>query len=824
MVTNANGCIDSLAGGKQITVNAAPVASFTAATACMGSPTQFTDASTPPTPATIAAWAWNFGDPASGTNNTSTLQNPTHIYNAPGTYNVLLTVTNSNQCPKDTIIEVIVNPRPQAMFDYSAACVNDSTQFTDLSIAPGSQVSEWLWSFGCITGTCTSTIQNPKYAYTTPGTYQVKLVVTNLDGCKDSVTIAVVARPTPVAAFTSSAYYCPAGKVDFQDLSTAPSSAIAERLWTFEPGYTSNAPNPSHTFPVTNMNYAVSLIVTDTYGCMDTIVDSVFVKPGFVFSYSNDTVCQGLPTHFTPLNQTPGDSLYSVTWNFGDPASGPNNNSQLYNPSHIFTLPGSYIVKMKAYNTDNCVDSVFKEVRVYKTPEPLFSYISTPCDSTLHFSDSTIVNGSGWIANWTWRWGDGGSTVLNSPPIISGDTAHKYMTPGIYPVTLVMTSNHGCVDSITRNVQRFPCISTGFTYNDTLCARNKIAFTDNSLPVNLINQWTWSWDDGTPDTSYTVHNSPITHTFADSGTYHVKVKISALVDGTTISDSATSVVKVRPTPIPFFSNVPVCLNQKSLFRDTSKTFGVGVSKWAWTFGSKPTDTSTFKNPTHTYDTAGIYDVRLIVTNKYGCKDSLTKPNRIYGLPEAHYTNTIACVGDPTFFTDKSIVSDTTLSRWRWIFNYPVNLRDSSNLQDPDHRYPTDSTYTVRMIVRDHYGCLDTIDSTVKVNITPLSSFTATNGYNGKQGQVKLNNLTTGADTYKWDFGNGKTSTETDPVALFTEDGTYTIKLISLNEFNCTDTTYYTYELLFKGLYVPNAFSPSGTNLGVRLFQPVGVNL
>jgi len=46
----------------------------------------------------------------------------------------------------------------------------------------------------------------------------------------------------------------------------------------------------------------------------------------------------------------------------------------------------------------------------------------------------------------------------------------------------------------------------------------------------------------------------------------------------------------------------------------------------------------------------------------------------------------------------------------------------------------------------------------------------------------------------------------------------------VNQFDCADTTYYKYELLFKGLYVPNAFSPTGTNLGVRLFQPVGINL
>jgi gliding motility-associated-like protein len=88
----------------------------------------------------------------------------------------------------------------------------------------------------------------------------------------------------------------------------------------------------------------------------------------------------------------------------------------------------------------------------------------------------------------------------------------------------------------------------------------------------------------------------------------------------------------------------------------------------------------------------------------------------------------------------------------------------------------------------------------------------------------LNNLSTGATTYEWEFGNGSSSTDENPVATYTMDGTYVIMLISSNQFNCTDTTYYKYEVLFKGLYVPNAFSPTNSNLAVRLFKPVGINL
>ena len=822
IVTNANGCRDTTF--KVIAINDAPFAVFTADTSCMTSPTQFTDASTIQS-GTITTWTWNFGDPASGPDNTSTLQNPVHTYNTQGTYPVTLSVTSNQSCVKDTTIQVTVNPKPTANFVYTPACVGDSTQFTDQSLAPGSQIESWYWDFGCTpAGSCTSTDQNPLFAFPAAGNYNVKLKVITLLGCTDSITIPVIARPIPTAKFTSISYFCPEGKVDFQDISTAVGSSIAERLWTFIPGSTSNIPNPSFVFPVANMNYDVTLRVTDTYGCEDDSVISIFVKPGFTFSFTNTNVCEGFPTQFDTINVTPGDQLYNVAWNFGDPGSIPNNTSVLMNPTHVFSKPGIFVVKMKAYNSDNCVDSIYQDIIVYETPKPLFSYIAPACNDTIHFTDSTQVTGSGTITNWDWDFGDPASLVNNTSTL--QNPSHAYALPGVYQVTLKMTSSFGCVDSIIRSVQRFPCIMAGFSFNDTLCARYRVAFSDNSLPAStppLINQWHWTWGDGT-DTLYTTYHSPIMHTYADSGSYNVNLEVQTTVNGTPVIDNMVSKVVVRPTPITYFSNVPVCLEQPSLFRDTSKTFGAGVSKWAWTFGSKPTDTSSMKNPPHVYDTAGIYNVKLIVQNKYGCKDSLTKATRVYGLPVAHYDNTIACTGDPTFFTDKSEVSDTTLWKWRWFFGDPTTSRDSSQLQSPSYRYPNTGDFSIKMIVKDHYGCIDTVDSTVKVNITPVSSFTVENDYNGKPGQVKIINVSTGAESYYWDFGNGKYSTEENPVALFTEDGTYTIQLISLNQFSCTDTTFYEYKLLFRGLYVPNAFSPSSTDLGVRLFKPIGMNL
>ena len=819
-VTNADGCFDSLVPPRVVTVKPAPVALFSADTTCTNVPAQFTDLSTTPA-GTIIAWDWHFGDPASGSNNHSTIQNPTHTYNLSGIYSVTLQVTNSDQCVRDTSLYAMVNPSPQAMFQYGAACINAGTQFTDLSTVNNSTIQGWRWDFG--DGTPAVNIQNPVHVYTSAGTFQVSLRVTTSSNCTDSLTIPVISHPAPAAAYTYIPFFCPKGKVDFQDQSTSNGSGIIQREWTFIPGYTSNIPAPSFTFPVTDTTYLVSLVVTGTYGCKDTVADSVHIKPGFRFNFTFDTVCQGYKTHFYPENQTPGDSLYSVSWDFGDPMSGINNTSSLYQPAHIFSVPGSFPVKMRSYDSDKCPDIVYRNVVVYASPEPLFTYLSVLCDSTVQFRDSTQNYGSGSVVSWTWKWGDG-KPPLTIPAPGPGGTEHLFNTAGIYPVTLVMINQKGCVDSITDNVHHTGCIKAIYSYKDTLCARNRIAFSDSSMPGSIIKKWRWMWGDGTPDTTYFTHGSPIYHNFADSGHYQVNLEVQTQAGVKTITDQSSATVTIHSTPLPLFSNVPSCLHENAVFRDTSKTWGEKNIRWDWTFSPKPGDTSHLQNPGHLFDTAGIYPVTLVVMNKYGCKDSLEKPTRVYGLPAARYSNSAACQGTPTFFFDQSIQADTTLSAWRWFFGDPKSVADSSHEQNAEHKYDLAGQFSIRMIIKDRAGCIDTIDSLVNIHIRPVSSFTVTDNFNGRQGTVKMENLSAGADSCMWNFGNGTFSTDKNPVAVFTDDGTYVIRLISLNQFDCADTNYYEYRLFFKGLYVPNAFSPSNEKLTVRLFQPVGVNL
>ena len=106
----------------------------------------------------------------------------------------------------------------------------------------------------------------------------------------------------------------------------------------------------------------------------------------------------------------------------------------------------------------------------------------------------------------------------------------------------------------------------------------------------------------------------------------------------------------------------------------------------------------------------------------------------------------------------------------------------------------------------------------------IAAFSVEESINQRNWQLQLINRSVDADTYKWDFGNGETSVEENPVVIYRYDSTYKIRLISSNRYRCTDTAYYKYIMLFRGLYIPNAFAPASGVSIANLFKPAGINL
>jgi len=816
IATNSLGCGDTIT--KQVTVEDNPVADFTADTACMGNATVFTDVSLPVS-GTIVSWDWNFGDNTPHSNQ----QNPTHLYASPGNYNVHLTITASTGCIHDTLKIVPVSDIPDALFSFTNACVGTPTQFTDESTTLTGTITEWFWDFD---DGNTSTEQNPQNTFATTGVFDVKLIATSSLGCSDSIVIPVTIHLGPTSGFTYHSFYCPAGQVNFSNQSSGNGSGIASYLWTFEPGFISTQANPTYVFSVLDTSYLVSLTVTDEFGCQDTFDSTIFIKPAFAFNIGADSVCVGSPTHFQAINLAPGDSLHFVRWNFGEPSSGFSNTSTLHNPEHTYASSDFFMVKLTAWNSENCMDSLYREIVVHSSPEVAFKGTSISCDSNVYFTDQTVIPAAD-VGSWTWDFGDGTPANTIYPPN-SPDITHVFPQMGVfYMVTLTVTSSYGCIDSLTQSVQRYPCISAGISLGDTLiCNQQEAIFLDQSAPADLISNWEWHFGDGT-DTSYVNRSDSVMHLYATNGTYDVMLIVTINSLGVILTDTTFYQTTIKPRPAPGFIASATCLADTSRFLNTSASFPADSLQFLWSFGdplSGTANTSNLENPVHYYDNPGLYEVSLLSLSSNGCYDSLMKPLRISSLPTAVFTSSYECVNHPAMFMDSSMIGDTVIVSWYWNFGVSGTLSDTSILENPTYTYDSVTSHQVFLKITDASGCQDTTSKIISVKPSPISEFTIRENYEGIQGQILLQNQSSGASFYLWDFGNGETSEEEEPVVAYTKDGTYIIWLVTYNNQTCYDSAFLEYELLFRGLFVPNAFAPTTLVNEVRLFKPVGINL
>ena len=149
---------------------------------------------------------WDFGDGTPlETISFPAIPNTTHSYAVTGSFNVTLSVTNSEGCSHSFSRLVNVFGAPTSEFMHSGQCKDSPVQFTDLTSVSGNQnLTEWYWDFGDPASGISnlSREQNPSHTYAAVGTYTVQLITLTANGCSDTITRQVVVKPLPVTDFS----------------------------------------------------------------------------------------------------------------------------------------------------------------------------------------------------------------------------------------------------------------------------------------------------------------------------------------------------------------------------------------------------------------------------------------------------------------------------------------------------------------------------------------------------------------------------------------------------------------------------------------------
>ncbi|MBK7031630.1 MAG: PKD domain-containing protein [Bacteroidales bacterium] len=197
-IADTSGCQNIIS--HPVTIHNAPASSFTFLSACAEAATQFTDLSLAPAGDTLVSWYWDFNLASPGTD-TSALQNPTHTYILPGTYTVSLTTKTEHGCSDTKTMPLQVWNKPTAHFKYTASpCANGLVQFQDSSWSYQATVTSWNWEFEPYQY---GTGQNPTHSYyAVDSCYDVKLMITDLRGCVDTLIKPVCVPPQLTATFT----------------------------------------------------------------------------------------------------------------------------------------------------------------------------------------------------------------------------------------------------------------------------------------------------------------------------------------------------------------------------------------------------------------------------------------------------------------------------------------------------------------------------------------------------------------------------------------------------------------------------------------------
>lgn len=705
-ITISNTCGTS---NFSITLNPSPLANFIApsigsAPVCSGQPVSFSDLTSPGQGGTINSWNWDFGD---GSPNVNT-QNPVHTFPAsPLTFNVTLSVTESSGCVDDTTITVTIAALPNVDFDLDSVCLGNNSNLQNLTTidnSNGDYISNWTWDFGNTQG---STIQNPSLLYAATGQYTVNLTAVSNNGCSGSATHIAMIYANPVVDFTPTTV-CLNYVTSFTDLSTvnAPST-LSTWNWNFGDGNTSSAQSPTHTYGTSGI-FNASLTVTTNNNCALTITKPVQVFASPIASFTAVNACENLPIQFTNTSNPNGGIIQTCYWDINNDGitDYTNNSSQI---SHDYNgQDGHHDVTLIVETNAGCKDTVTQQITVYTLPQANFSATTVCENAATAFTDgSTIVPATDdAITTYFWDFGNGTNSNTQNPSV-------NYMSENIYQAELVVTTNHGCKDSITIPVTVYPLPQVDFSPT-SVCLEDVTPFLNLSTVSNAHTSnsnvgYLWDFGDGTT----TTQNNP-NHTYTADGDFQATLTV------TTNHGCVNQVVKtvtVHPVPQVSFNGInlagcsPVC---PTIASTTTINNPSSITSYTWTLSNG----RTYYGDTlfDCYELFGgtdeNYHVTLTAVSNEGCTRSHTENNyiQVYHNPVAgfYFTPNDPDVMNPNVdFTNTSMYANT----YEWL----VEDNPSSTQEHISVTFSYDThAYEVYLIAKTDRGCVDTARQVVTV--------------------------------------------------------------------------------------------------------------
>jgi len=543
---------------------------------------------------------------------------------------------------------------------------------------------------------------------------------------------------------------------------------------------------------------ALSTICSTTYS--NEVVLTVNENPVVDFSGIDPlAACGGVPLVIDG-NPTGGSGTWSQHRWTGD--VGPLNSYTVQAPTFSSYINGSYVLNYRVTDSNGCTANDDLTVTV-DYPSAEFTqdveYGCTPL--TVNFSKDMTG-----IEEWWWDFGDG--SPLDSS---NENPVHTFVNndPGsieYFIVKLRVRSAGGCFAEQSIMITVYPSIDASFTPStDVVCSGNSISFT--ALPG--ATRYFWDYGDGISGYGSNLSTHPYINLTTAPVVHTVRLTTTSFYN---CVDTKTFDITVMPTPLPGFTANPVnqVFDPAGNPVQFSNTTNEGAWDWLWRFGDN--STSTEENPHHNYTDVGTYTVMLIASNEH-CSDSVSRDIMVVPPPPVANFDTIPSGCAPLYIdiNNTSLHTEVPGTTYHWDFGDG----SVSTAKNPTYTYFTPGIYRIELVVNGPGGTSN-YSQVVEAWPSPKAYFEITPPmvYVNDE-RVRCFNLSQGASSYLWHFGDGDTSKVKEPYHRYMEEGVYDITLWAYSENGCSDmyklspgvTVEPVGEIRFATVFTPNKTGP-----------------
>lgn len=593
--------------------------------------------------------------------------------------------------------------------------------------------------------------------------------------------------------------------------------------------------------PITSADgtYTVALRMTTEKGnCSDLITQTVTINenpdaqlshdalgdicPGDIITFNNDSNNPGLPstTYSLEVSHVPSGFTFST------PLTLINTELSFSNPDDTTR---TFQAQIRAETADGCF--TFSPIETFRISpdedaefdDPAYNFFNTNCsqwNSTM-IVDAATQALSADLYRWTLLDVNG---VLAGYPVVknSGDANFNELDYEIintsntimnYAMVLEAEKAGVCITNDTFNIQISPQPLADFTFERTEDC-DQVNYMLEATQKGLAN-YLWTFNP-VPDLTFGANDElMITYNREANAGNDINAQITLITTNLASCQSVPEVInetieKQRPASAVDFtlSTTTLQLPDNTVTIINNSSTGTGIT-YEWNFGDGSTF-SGFDPVSHEYNQFGTYEMTLSVIDDFCIIEST---QNITVLPTAPILDFEA---DTLEGCAPLTVQFTNLSQFAAPGEFLWEFGDGSisRSDNPTHTFFAGGNFNVRLRGQNEVGTNSEIEKEdyISVYARPFADFlVSTRVVYIPDQEAVFRNLSENATTFQWDFGDGTTSTDSDPRHAYSEEGFYDITLIAMNDFGCVDTLFRSAEVeAISGgeVNTPNAFTPS----------------